>query len=182
MKWLRRIVAVIVAVPLAFVGLLFLLGHREAAGRSVVQVDIRASEDEVFRHLREVRRLESWTGVAKVTAGSGPELRAGSTVYVAAVSRGRTTEMEGEVTLLEAPRRLAFAVRTRPGASIPFTQEMEYRLEPGASGTHVVLTARMNYGSVVARLFEPILTSGVSTQLRGSLERLKAQVEGSARL
>jgi len=177
MKWVRRILAALVALPvLAVVGLL-LAGQREGAGRNTERVAIARPPAQVYRHLVDPELLRRWTGLAEVEVRGGAPLATGSRLRLVSVARGERTPMEAEVMAAEPSRLLTLAVRTAPGAAVGFTQRVEYRLEDKSGDTRLSVTSDTRYESAVARLLEPVITRAVQKQLEATLEDLRVQVE-----
>ncbi len=177
MKWVRRILAVLVALPvLAVIGLL-LAGQREGAGRNTERLAIARPPSQVYRHLVNPDLLRQWTGLAEVEVMGAAEVATGSRLRLVSEARGQRTSMEAEVTGAEPGRLLTLAVRTAPGAPVGFSQRVEYRLEERSGDTRLAVTSDTRYEGAVARLFEPLITRAVQKQLEASLELLRLQVE-----
>ena len=177
MKWLRRILAVLVALPLLAVIGLLLAGQREGAGRNTERIAIARPPSQVYRHLVSPDLLQKWTALAEVEVIGGSRLEAGSRLRLVSEARGQRTTMEGEVTGAEPDRLLTLAIRTAAGSAVSFSQRAEYRLEERSGDTRLVVTADTRYESAVARLLEPLITRAAQTQLSATVERLRAQVE-----
>lgn len=177
MKWVRRVLAVLVALPVLLVLTLVLAGQRGGAGRNEALVDIARPPAQVFHHLEDEQLLKKWTGVAEVKALTDGGLRQGARFRMAVEVRGHRTEMEGEVTAVERERFISLAVRTVPGASVPFQQVVSYHLEPRGGSTRLAVTSDTRYDGVVPRLLEPLITRAGQKRLETSLTRLVTQVE-----
>ncbi len=179
MKWVRRILAALVALPvLAVVGLL-LAGQREGAGRNTDRVAIARPPSEVYRHLVDPDLLRRWTGLAEVEVVGGAPVATGARLRLVSEARGERTPMDAEVMAAEPGRLLTLALRTAPGAAVAFTQRVEYRLEEKSGDTRLSVTSDTHYGSAVARLLEPVITRAVQKQLEATLEKLRLDVESS---
>jgi uncharacterized protein YndB with AHSA1/START domain len=177
MKWVKRVLAALVALPvLAVVGLL-LAGQREGAGRNTERVAIARPPSDVYRHLVQPDLLRKWTGLAEVEVLGGAPVATGSRLRLVSEARGERTPMEAEVMAAEPGRLLTLALRTAPGAAVGFTQRVEYRLEEKAGDTRLSVTSDTRYESAVARLLEPVITRAVQKQLETTLENLRSQVE-----
>jgi len=177
MKWVRRILAVLVALPLLAVTALLLAGQREGAGRNTERLAIARPPSQVYRHLVSPDLLRKWTGFAEIEVLGSAEVREGSRLRLVSEARGQRTSMEAEVTGAEPDRSLTLVVRTAPGSSVSFTQRWEYRLSERSGDTRLAVTSDTRYESAVARLLEPMITRAAQTQLEITLERLRVQVE-----
>ena len=177
MKWVRRILAVLVALPLLAVIGLLLAGQREGAGRNTERLAIARPPSQVYRHLVKPDLLRQWTGLAEVEVMGAAEVATGSKLRLVSEARGQRTSMEAEVTGAEPGRLLTLAVRTAAGAPVGFSQRVEYRLEERSGDTRLAVTSDTRYEGAVARLFEPLITRAVQKQLEANLELLRLQVE-----
>jgi uncharacterized protein YndB with AHSA1/START domain len=177
MKWVRRVLLVLVAIPVLLGLGLVAAGQRNGAGRNEARIDIARPAAQVFRHLENEQLLKQWTGVAEVKPLTEGGLRRGARFRMAVEVRGQRTEMEGEVTAVERDRFISLAVQTVPGAAIPFHQLVSYRLEPRDGATRLAVTSDTQYAGLVPRLLEPLITSAGQKRLETSLARLVAQVE-----
>lgn len=178
MKWVRRILFLIVALPVLLLVGLLLAGQRTGAGRHTAQVTIARSPERVFLHLEDENLLREWTGVSEIIRHDTGPLRPGSRSRMVLISRGQRTELDGEVTALQEDRLLAFVLKSAPGSPLTFTQTVEYRLEPKDDASTILrVVADTNYSGFVTQVTEPLITPVVERQLQESLGRLKAQVE-----
>jgi len=180
MKWIRRGLMVLLAIPLAAAALLLVLSQREDAGRTTVQVEIGRPPSEVFLHIQDPQLLQQWTGLTEIELLDGPPVRVGSRARAALVARGQRTELESEVTAMERDRLFTFVLRTAGAAPVGFTQLSRFALDENDGRTRLSVTADTSYEGVVARLFEPLMTPLAQGELERQIHRLKAQVEASA--
>jgi len=178
MKWVRRILAALIALPLLAVVALLLAGQREAAGRNVERLAIARPPAQVYRHLVDVKLLREWAGFAKVESLTEGEFGTGSRLRLVSEARGQRTTMEAQVVAAEKDRALVLAVKTEPGSPVGFTQRVEYRLEERGGDARLAVTVDTRYEGIVARLLEPLITRGAQRQLEVALERLRFRVEG----
>jgi uncharacterized protein YndB with AHSA1/START domain len=177
MKWVRRILAVLVALPLLAVIGLLLAGQREGAGRNTERLAIARPPSQVYRHLVKPDLIRQWTGLAEVEVLGPAEVAAGSRLRLVSVARGQRTSAEAEVTGAEPGRSLTLVVRTAAGSPVGFSQRVEYRLEEKSGDTRLTVTSDTRYESAVARLFEPLITLAFQKRLEANLELLRLQVE-----
>jgi uncharacterized protein YndB with AHSA1/START domain len=180
MRWVRRILAVLIALPLLAAIALLLVGQREAAGRNVERLAIARPPAQVYRHLVDEELLRKWTGLVEIERLDEGELGPGSRMRLVSEARGQRTTMEAQVTGAEKNRLLVLAVRTTAGSPVDFSQRVEYRLEERAGDTRLAVTSDTRYEGAVARLLEPLITRAAQKQVEASLERLRLQVEGEA--
>ena len=99
MKWLRRVLFVLLGLPAVVVAVLALAGFRPGAGHNAAEVEIGRPPEEVYRWLSDVERLKSWSGIAEIE-GVGPEgFRVGRALRMSTVSaQGRRLAVEGVAT------------------------------------------------------------------------------------
>lgn len=179
MKWVRRVLVTLIALPLLGLAALLLAGQRQGAGRAGARVEIGRPPAQVFRHLEDDKLLKRWTGVSSVEWLGGRELRPGARSRIVVESRGQRTVMEGEVTAVEKDHLLAFVLSAAPGSSVGFKQVAEYRLDPRDGGTRLSVTTDTHYDGIVLGLLEPLITAAARKQLEANLARLKTQVEAT---
>jgi uncharacterized protein YndB with AHSA1/START domain len=177
MKWVRRILLVIVGLPVVVVLALAALGQRPNAGRNVERIAIARPPAQVFRHLVDDARIAQWTGMAEVSRLTEGPARAGSRWQLVREARGQRTVMNVEATAVEPDRRLVTMLRTAPGSKVGFSQIAEYRLEEKGGDTRLTVTIDSRYDGVILRLLEPLISRAAQKQLEQILDRLRAQVE-----
>jgi uncharacterized protein YndB with AHSA1/START domain len=176
MKWVRRILFVVIGLPVLAVFALFAAGQRENAGRNVERIAIARPPSQVLRHIEDDALLKSWTGLAEVQRLTEGPLRPGVRWRMVSEVRGQRSVMNAELTAID-PTRLAIAMRTAPGSALAFSQLAEYRVEERDGDTRLTVTTDTRYEGVVARLLEPLITRAFQRQLERNLARLRAQVE-----
>jgi uncharacterized protein YndB with AHSA1/START domain len=120
MKWVKRVLLTLIAVPLVAFLALLVAGQRQGAGRIQGRVELDRPPAEVFRLLVDPKLLEEWTGVSSVEWLTEGKLRTGARSRIVAESRGQKTVMEGEVTAVEPGRLLALALKSAPGSDVGF--------------------------------------------------------------
>lgn len=177
MKWIRRALVVLLAIPVVAILLLVLAGQRSEAGRTRVRIEIDRPPAQVFHYLENPDRLKEWTGLSEVQMLTPGPLHVGSRARAVAVARGQRTEMETEVTDLEPNRRLSLVLKTTGQPPVGFAQLAQYRLEDLGGRTALSVVADTSYDGFVARLLEPIITPAVQSELARQVARLKAQLE-----
>ena len=177
MRWVRRILTALIALPLLALIALLLAGQRETAGRNVERLAIARPPAQVYRHLVDEELLRKWTGLVQIERLTKGEFAPGSRMRLVSEARGQRTTMEAEVTGSEQNRLIVLAVRTAAGSPVGFSQRVEYRLEERSGDTRLAVTTDTRYEGAVARLLEPLITRAAQGQLEASLDRLRLQVE-----
>lgn len=177
MRWIRRILAALIALPLLAAMGLLLAGQRENAGRNVERLAIARPPAQVYRHLVDEKLLRRWAGLAEIELLPPGELATGSRMRLVSESRGQRTTIEVQVATAEKGRLLILGARTAAGSPVGFSQRVEYRLEERKGDTRLAVTSDTRYEGVVARLLEPLITRVAQSQLETTLDRLRAQVE-----
>lgn len=176
MRWIRRTLAVIVAIPVLGVMLLFLAGFREGAGRNVAHESIARPRAEVMRHLVDPDLLRRWAGAAELDVLTPLPLRKGSRLRSVNVSRGQRVEVLSEVTALDRDQ-IAVAARTAEGSPAGFAQLASYHLKEQDGRTVLSVTVDTQYQGLALGLLEPLITRAAQRELERRLAALKAQVE-----
>jgi uncharacterized protein YndB with AHSA1/START domain len=176
MRWIRRTLAVIVAIPVLGVALLFLAGFREGAGRNVAHQSIARPRADVLRHIVEPDLLRRWAGADELEVLTPLPLRKGSRLRSVTVSRGQRIEVLSEVTALDRDQ-VAVAARTAEGSPAGFAQLASYRLKDQDGGTVLSVTIDTQYQGLALGLLEPLVTRAAQRELERRLAVLKAQVE-----
>jgi len=177
MRWVRRILVALIALPLLAAIALLLAGQREAAGRNVERLAIARPPAQVYRHLVDETLLRKWTGLVEVEFLTEGEIGPGSRMRLVSEARGQRTTLEAQVAGAEKSRLLVLVVKTAAGSPVGLSQRVEYRLEERAGDTRLAVTADTRYEGAVARLLEPLITRAAQKQLEATLDRLRLQVE-----
>jgi uncharacterized protein YndB with AHSA1/START domain len=177
MRWLRRILVVLVALPLLAVIGLLLAGRRQGAGHNVERLAIARPPAQVFRHLEDEELFKKWTGLVEVKRESDRWLQPGARSRLVAEARGQQSEVEVQVTAVEKDHFVILAINSVPSSPAAFNQVVEYRLEPRDGGTRLTVTVDTRYQGMVVKLFEPLITRAAQKQLEATLDRLRIQVE-----
>src|SRR5262249_33548158 len=155
MRWIRRILAVVVGLPVLCGIVLFLGGFREGAGRNVARVEIARPPAAVFRHLEEPALLRRWTGMTELASLTPVPVRKGSRLRVVSQARGQHSEMLSEVTAVERDARIAVVARTVAGSPAGFAQSATYALEDRNGRSVLTVTVDTRYDGFLLRLLEP---------------------------
>jgi uncharacterized protein YndB with AHSA1/START domain len=180
MRWIRRALAVIVAVPVLGVVGLFIAGQRESAGQNVAGIEIERPRGVVFKHITDPDQLRRWTGSTEIQPLTPPPVQKGSRFRVVTVRRDQRAELSSEITAFEPDDSIAFVNRSAEGAPAPFVQEAVYRLEGDKDRCRLTLTVRTRFHGFLLRLLEPLITPAAQKEMERLLRALKAQVESES--
>jgi uncharacterized protein YndB with AHSA1/START domain len=180
MRWLRRLLVVLIGIPvLAVIGLLG-AGQRDGAGRNVEGVTIARPPAQVFRHLAEAERLKKWAGLVAIEGLGDGSLRPGERFHAIALVRAQRIVIDGEVTASEPDRYLALTLRSAPDSALGFSRQVQNRLENRGDRTRLTVTLDTHYYGLVAKLLEPLITRAAQRQLEANLDRLRREVEADS--
>ncbi len=180
MKILLYALAGIVALVVAGVIVLFLLGLREESKHVRASVVVSRSPDEVWTWLEEPEKLKSWVSwlieVRPLT--EGPRAVGSRALWVMedANNGGRKMEITSEVTGYEPGRRLAVKL------SVPqaFSGQAAYTFTPMPDGrTRVEVDSTYSFDLWFAQLMRPLVVRAASRKMNDDLARLRAKVEAA---
>ena len=177
MKWLKRVLAVLVSLPALAAALLYLAGQREEAGRCSATVDVARPASAVFRYFADEKLLSQWTGLTVTDSEGKPWLRPGGRSLISDEARGRRTQLECEVGTLDAGRSFSLVLKSLPGTKLGFEQHVDYSLQEQRGGTRVAVRTATRYEGAVLRLLEPLATGATCRQLQQRLDSLKSRAE-----
>lgn len=180
MKILLYALAGLVALILAGVIVLFLLGLREESKHVRASVVVARPPGEVWTWLEEPDKLKAWVSwlieVRPLT--DGPRGVGSKAVWVMedANNGGRKMEITSEVTGYEPGRRLAVKL------SVPqaFRGQAAYTFTPTADGhTRVEIDSTYDFDLWFAQLMRPLVVRAASRKMTDDLARLRTHVEGA---
>ena len=180
MKWIWRVLAVLVALPLLCAGVMWAMGLRSNAGRTHASIEIHAAPDRIWPWLDRSDRLKQWVSWL-VDVREDPHAAQGVGVHRTWVMRDENNGgelMEIPFTYTEFAPPAQMTVR----ASMPGLLEGQntYRLTDLGNGrTRVDSEGRYQYQMWMARLMEPLITSRSQAKMNGDFARLKELVEKS---
>jgi len=178
MKWVLRIVAVVVAIPLVGAAVLLAMGQRSGAGRIGASTEVQAAPEQIWPWFDESAKLKQWVSwLVDVREGGNPVSGLGAKrVWVMRDENngGMLMEIEAMYTEYTPPVRLAVHTRTAD----MFDGQQAYRLTDLGNGrTRVDAEGTYQFHIWFARLMEPVITPQASQKMRGDLARLKGLVE-----
>lgn len=176
MKWVKRIIGVLVVVPIVVLAGLLVAGQRADAGRSAASLDINRPPEEVYRYFSDGSLLHGWTGM---TVQPLDWLEKGRHSRLIGRVRRQQVETDCEVVALEPNRRVALILRSQPGSRLAFEQRAEFRFQRIEKGTRVTVALETRYDTALLRLMEPLVTSSTARETEGRLVRLKGIAEGA---
>ena len=104
---------------------------------AVIVVELAATPERVFKALSSDEITKWWVrpGVFDTRAWNG-DVRVGGSWRSSGLARGNSYTLEGQYTIVDAPRHLAHTWRL---GETPLTTTVTYELEPVPSGTRVTL-------------------------------------------
>jgi uncharacterized protein YndB with AHSA1/START domain len=180
MKWIRRALALIVALPVVAIAALLIAGQRPGAGECVASIQIDRPREEAFRHVEDPDRLRRWTGVGELEVLTPLPMQKGSRLRTVTVRRGQSSIVWSEITGFERDRTISLVALSAAEAPAPFSQTLVYQFD-GEDG-HCRLTLRVQtvLGRWWLRLFEPLITPAMQAEVERLLRALKAQVESES--
>ncbi len=180
MKWVLRIVAILVALPLMGVVVLLAMGQRSGAGHMHVSTEIQAPPEHIWPWLQEGGRLKQWVSwLVDIREGPNGFDRVGAQrVWVMRDENNGGALMEIQVTCTEYAPPARMGVRTSTAGV--FEGRQGYRLtDLGTGKTRVEADDQYEFQMWLARLMEPLITPQAEKKMRGDLARLKLLVEKS---
>jgi uncharacterized protein YndB with AHSA1/START domain len=145
------------------------------------QLDRRIGRNvtDVFRELTAVEQFPEWlvsSGVVRVERREKGKLARGNHLRIAQKIAGRATTLDGEVTALDADRRLALKARDRDGVSV----ELEALVAEDGATTRLRWSVRIGL-PLKYRLFESMAAPEVRRAAEADVDRLKRRLESVAR-
>jgi carbon monoxide dehydrogenase subunit G len=178
MKWVIRIVAILVALPLVGAAVLLAMGQRGGAGQMHVSTEIQASPDRIWPWIQESGRLKQWVSwlvdvrdVSNSFDGVGAQR-----VWVMRDENNGGELMEIHVTCTDYAPPERVGVRT--STSGVFEGRQGYRLTDLGNGkTRLDADGQYQFQMWLARLMEPLITPQAEKKMRGDLAHLKELVE-----
>ena len=136
-----------------------------------VSIHLNRPVEQVFAFLADTSKLQSWQSnlIKNELLTQGP-LRTGSRFREVRLINGKESEIQGEITVLEANKRLETKTVTKPEARV------SYSLDPEQGGT------RLKYNIVIVtsgpmRLLEPMIASAMKKESASDFETLKQILE-----
>jgi uncharacterized protein YndB with AHSA1/START domain len=130
---------------------------------------------EVFEALTEVDRFREWliaSGITSVERLDGGPLAAGSRIRIAQSVGGRSTVLEGTITIVEPGRAFGLQGRDPDGVSIGIDAD----LLPDGNGTRLRWSLRIGL-PLRFRMFESMVAPQVRHAVTLDLEALKRRLE-----
>jgi len=180
MKWVLRIVGILVALPLLGAVVLLAMGQRSSAGHTHASIEIQAPPDRIWPWLEDSARLKQWISwLVDVRNGAKNGTGVGAQrVFVMRDENNGGALMEIEFTWTEyAPPTTLVARSTTAGI---FDGLQGYHLtDLGGGRTRVEIDGQYQFHIWMARLMEPLITPQAEKKLRADLAHLKQLVEWS---
>ncbi len=180
MKWVLRIVAILVALPLMGAVVLLAMGQRSGAGRSHASIEIQAPPEHIWPWLEDSARLKQWVSWL-VEVRDGPHAATGAGAQRVFVMRdenngGALMEIPFTISDYAPPAHVTFHAEVAGS----FKGDEVYRLTALGNGrTRLDQVGQCQYQMWIARLMEPLITPQAEKKMRADLTRLKQAVEES---
>jgi uncharacterized protein YndB with AHSA1/START domain len=179
-KWVLRIIAILVALPLLGAVVLLAMGQRSSAGHSYAATEIQAPPERIWPWLEEPGKLKQWVSwLVEVREASGGSPGVGAQrVWVMRDENNGGALMEIPFTWTEYAPPTRMTVRANMAGL--FEGSDVYRLTDLGNGkTRVESDGQYRYQMWIARLMEPLITPQAEKKMRDDLSRLKDAVEKS---
>jgi uncharacterized protein YndB with AHSA1/START domain len=143
------------------------------------RVGIRRRPEEVFEYVTSVERIPEWqheAGVNRVTRDSPGPLGLGSRFTMERTMRGRTAQIDCEITGWEPGRRFDFHSIDTSG----FVGDFETSLASTSDGTNLTWSVRMQPPNLLYRLLQPMIRNEIRKSATVDFANLKRILEGGA--
>jgi uncharacterized protein YndB with AHSA1/START domain len=174
--WIPRVLLGLVAVIIATVSVLALMGRRQDAGVSRASIELDASPEEIWSWLIDPDKFKQWVSWVVEVQVITPVQGVGRQTVVLMKSPGSTEPVRIEVTITEhaPPRRLAATIVS----SGLFTGTQTYQLTDLAQGrTRLEVINHIRYATAPLRLLAPLTTPSATRKTEGDFATLKRLVE-----
>lgn len=176
MKWVLRIAGGLIGVILLAMAVLYIVGHRDNAGRVHASAELNGSPEQVWPWLNEGDKLKQW--VSWLVEVRGWESGAGvgaKRVWVMKDENngGELMEIDGRCSEYAPPSRLTVQL----SSGNIFDGQQAYRLTDLGNGhTRLDVESFYHFSPWFARLMEPLITAAAEKKMVGDVTRLKALV------
>ena len=180
MKWIWRILAVLVAIPLLCAAVLWAMGMRGNAGHTHVSIEVHASPSQVWPWLEEPGRLKLWVSwlVEVRDQSPAPAGVGGRRIWVMRDQNNGGALMEIPFTYTEYAPPTRMTVHTSMAGM--FEGSDSYRLtDLGNGATRIESDGRFRYNMWMARLMEPVITPRSEAKMNRDFARLKELIDRS---
>jgi uncharacterized protein YndB with AHSA1/START domain len=180
MKWIFRILGVLLALFVLAVAGLWLAGLRPGHGHVLTEITIDRPAAQVFRWLAEDERVKKWIGgleeIKQVSSpADGGEV--GRKFRIVETYKDDRVEMEMIVTRYEKDRALSILVKSLGDPANGFMETADYTLTEQDGKTRLQFDTTANYFGFMPRLLEPIITPEAREKVQEDLHRLKTLAE-----
>jgi len=177
MKWVVRIVGVVVAVlAISIIGL-WLASNRRDAGRMRGSVEIDRPTDEVFAWITRPDKLEQWVNYLSDVQDdpSTPQEGIGHReIWVMDDPRRQAkVSVPGTITVWDPPQQMGVHVE-----AADYVADVFYQLSDiGGGRTRFDEDARVHYNGRLGTLLEPVTTPDAMHKMYDDMQRLKRKLE-----
>src|SRR5688500_4183200 len=174
MRFLRKLLIVVVLLVLVGVTTLFIAGRRSSAGRMAASIDLARPPVEVLPWLLEPDRQVEWmSGLVEASSLTDGPVRVGSRWRQVFDDGRERIEMESAVTQLTDDSVVGVRV-----SGDNFRVDGRYELLPIASGTRLRYASTAHFSHPLLALIEPLITPSAQKKLEGDFARLKMLADG----
>ena len=140
--------------------------------RAEESVDVRAAAEETFAYLSAIDRYPEWLpGLIEAEQTAGGSLAVGTTFRVRVAGPAGPVDATGEVTELDAPRKLAVRADSGPGGVAG-----GFELEALDDGTRIRVWMEVELRGMY-RFAEGLAAGQLRASLPGVLERLRSRLD-----
>ncbi len=178
MKWIKRILLVLVTALVLTIGVLAYLSSRSGADEINGTIEFNKPPAVVWAFLEDPEKLKSWVGWLKEVREATPGQRGlgSSQVWVMEDRNngGALMEITGEVIAYQ-PGRAKTVRTTVPGM---FSGQMEYLVEETGSGhSRLSQHGKYTFANGFAKLMTPLIMKSAASKGKEDMQRLKQKVE-----
>jgi uncharacterized protein YndB with AHSA1/START domain len=177
MKWLIRILLVLVAVLVLCAGTLLALGMRADSDRLQMSIKINRPADAVWPYVYEPDKLKQWvTWLKDVERAPGEPVVGAKQVWTMEDANNGGALMKIQSTVLEVDPHRHLKVDLSVPGSIRGTAQ--YKLTDLGNGTTLLESdSRYTFENSFARFMMPLIMMSAGKKMQSDGERLRAAVE-----
>jgi uncharacterized protein YndB with AHSA1/START domain len=177
MKWLVRILGVIIGIIFLATGALAIMSSRPNAGRMHNAVTIHKPAEAIWPWLYEPEKLKSWVTWLKEVRPDTPPQVGVKGVWVMADANNNNKPMEiYDVYESVRPNREFTVTLT---AAEGFKGRATYRLTPTDGGTLLECDEQVTFDSALIRLMTPLVMREAEKKMDSDFARLRTLIEAT---
>ena len=179
MKYVLRILAALVVIPVLALVAVWLWGMRPEHGHETAEVWIDRPAPQVFLWIQDDDRVKRWIGglteIRQVSAPPSGEV--GKKFHLVAFYNGQRVPMDMTITKFEKDRALSAVVSSFDDRGNGFTETADYTLSEENGKTLLRFDVHTTYTGFILRLLEPMITPQAKKKLDEDFRRLKTLAE-----